>query len=632
MNENIVNEKISYWQDIWSHLIDNFNKNSFGLELANPHLILLDIIDEIKYNQFRNKLNKKYFYTQLKYFFENDQVIANYYKSDFIVLKRDFDKSDNKYIQNLCVEILKNFKNGDYFNKSFQYLHDILLNPSWRDGDEDKINDISQSLVVEFIIKGFSLQITGKFVLNIFDNYSFTNKGIIYSNFPHNIDSKTFYVKGNFDRESYSEAVKEKIDSLNISDRLVGIKSYFDQDHKECFFIYNISGLKGDIDITLGDVNFYSPNVKKYIKRSLFGTLITEEATKIEGEACLLNCAVRMKHLDTEITKLEAMEKIEKALSLINLYFPTKEKIQILTEKYFIVDLEGVEIGRGHSTKKSTLYKWETSLELNPNVLEDVFEKRLIGAESDFIFTPSYKRNEIEKKITNSVMWYRKAKETNRDEDKLLNYWISIENIMNFKNDNNSNTFKNAKKYLPFLRVYDFARRLGWDLYDFIWSKSRNKENIPHEILEKCNLNTDTGLIHIKPLIQNLELLENAVNTKSIIGKIKSVRRFYNDNKYAKEKIEQQIQKVENDVILIYRLRNQIVHDAEFNSQVLPYYIQKAEELAKDLLKEIIHKYKVENIDNIEDILIYYKIRLNRTLLKLEQDDSYSLIDDEFLL
>lgn len=630
-NESIISEKISYWQYIWTDLIENFNKNNYGLELVNPGLILMDIIIEIEYNQFRNKANKKYFYDQLDYFFKNDLVIINHYRSDFIILKRDFYKKDNNtYIHNLCLEILRKFKNGDYFNKAFQFLRDILLNPSWANDDEENIRNISQSVIVEFVIKGYSFTTIKKFVSDIFDDYSFTKGGLIYSNFPHCIDPKSFYAKGNLDQQSYNEAVIKKIDSLTISDRIAGLINYFNKEYKECFFIFFISGLKGDIDITLGDVNFYSPNVKKYIKKSRFGTKKESEAINIEGEECLLNCAVKIRHLDIEITKSNAIEKIEKGLSLMHLYLPIKKNIQILKEKYFIVNLDGELIGKGVSTENSDFYKWMTSYNLNTKELEYLFNNRLIGSESDFIFTPSDNKKDIEQKIIDSTLWYRKAKETNRGEDKLLNYWICIENIMNFKSFAKSESYENAKEFLPYLRVYDYASRLARDLYDFIRKKIMLKENIPDEILEKCNLNTEQGLIDLKPFIQNLDLLENSINSRAIRRQIKFVRRFFNDNKYAKHKIMEEINKVETDILLIYRLRNQIVHNAGINSKVLPYYIQKAENLAKDLLKEIIHKYKLEKMDNIEDILIEYKIKLNRTLSRLEQGEIISVLDCEF--
>ena len=61
------NEKINFWVDLWSNIIENFLKKSFGLNLYSPHILIEDIITEITENSFKNPDNKKYFYNKLNY-------------------------------------------------------------------------------------------------------------------------------------------------------------------------------------------------------------------------------------------------------------------------------------------------------------------------------------------------------------------------------------------------------------------------------------------------------------------------------------------------------------------------------------------------------------------------------------
>lgn len=46
-----INEKIEYWIDVWNDLITHFTKTHYGLELANPHVALIVLIDEIEHNE-----------------------------------------------------------------------------------------------------------------------------------------------------------------------------------------------------------------------------------------------------------------------------------------------------------------------------------------------------------------------------------------------------------------------------------------------------------------------------------------------------------------------------------------------------------------------------------------------------
>ena len=78
--EGEINDKIKYWVDLWEDLIENFNNDSYGLNLVNPHLILMDIIDEIKFNRLKNSKNKEYFLKTLGVMLKSDPVIKNSFK------------------------------------------------------------------------------------------------------------------------------------------------------------------------------------------------------------------------------------------------------------------------------------------------------------------------------------------------------------------------------------------------------------------------------------------------------------------------------------------------------------------------------------------------------------------------
>lgn len=148
--------KIKFWIELWEDLIKNFLKRSFGLTLYSPHILIEDIIVEIEENQFRNKENKKYFYSKLSHFLKNDEVIQNNFKSEFTLLRKDFNSDKTNYILALSKKINGSFKKGIYFKKTLALTEEILLQDKELDIEfVNKINYYSQSLIVELITKSF---------------------------------------------------------------------------------------------------------------------------------------------------------------------------------------------------------------------------------------------------------------------------------------------------------------------------------------------------------------------------------------------------------------------------------------------------------------------------------------------
>ena len=215
--EGEINDKIKYWVDLWEDLIENFNNDSYGLNLVNPHLILMDIIDEIKFNRLKNSKNKEYFLKTLGVMLKSDPVIKNSFKSDFTLIIKELQSNRLEYFLQLCEDIVKLFQEGLYFNKSFDELKKILLNSKMEKEDEKNISIISQNLIVEFTLIGYSLDEIKKFPSYIFDKYDIIEGGegeLLSTKFPIKIKSEDFKEGDDFNLINYNEAFKTEINSL----------------------------------------------------------------------------------------------------------------------------------------------------------------------------------------------------------------------------------------------------------------------------------------------------------------------------------------------------------------------------------------------------------------------------------
>lgn len=361
------------------------------------------------------------------------------------------------------------------------------------------------------------------------------------------------------------------------------------------------------------------------------------------------------------------MQAVEKALDVIRCYckaldsefrfqtpiseikFKTQEsKFRIALEHYLIVDSEGKEL---YETSTSSLSKWYGALDFEAENFEDIITTEILRKIEDFLFSAQEELSDIEIKIINSLRWYRKGEETNIPGDKLLDYWIVIENFVNFRTSSDSiilqkgkkeNTHKKenicflAKEFIAAIESLDFVYETGLKLFHDIknlinsYFDGRQLLCLPKALIELCTLNSASGEENLQSFISNLPKLRDSVKRKIIKDKIASMEKFYSDGQFAKEQIQHQINLVKDDILLIYRYRNRIVHNAHFDNTVLPYYIQKARKYSGDLLREIIRRLATVKGESIEEILLKSYVRMNRLMQKLEQSKQVDLLNLDF--
>ena len=91
--------------------------------------------------------------------------------------------------------------------------------------------------------------------------------------------------------------------------------------------------------------------------------------------------------------------------------------------------------------------------------------------------------------------------------------------------------------------------------------------------------------------------MAKAVDRAIIREKIEDTLGFYADTTFAKKLIESYLKEIKNDVLLLYRYRNKIVHNAHYDNTILPYYVEKIRRYAGDLLRTVIERYSGNNGD-----------------------------------
>jgi len=604
MSNNIDN-RIEFWIDLWEDLISNFLKNSYGLSLYSPHILIEDIITEIEENSFQNSDNKKYFLNKISFYLKNDIVVKKNFSSHFKILLTIFNSDRNNYILEISKKLKNEFLDGTYFNSCVE-----LLNSELNHNEEitlsfiNSITYLSQNIIVEYIKKGYVLDDIKKFAMEIFSEYKIT-QDVISTKYPHNLNSENYIFKnGLFNHKKYNQDLSHLIDNLSTKDRVNALLYYYYKEKEIVNYIFIVSGLKGSINLEIGETTLYTLDKKRFITNP--DHYKYENLYKDEDEEKFIQASVEINdYLLPKSSLINALTKLENTIDLISCYFKKNTEIEIYTSDYLIVKQGEYLFSSWGLNKKDNHIKYRDSLDLND------FEKDLKGL-NDFSFLWSNKNiNEKAKsKLLNAIHWYSKAEQSVKQEDKMLNYWIAIENLFNLEfdikkdvlNDEKKGKIHLIKEIISSTQILKYVYHYGWELYRHYELQVKNDFNsekkIPKELITEANLNVNFGgKIYLEKFINSLQEIKKYEKDLFMQQKIDNVINFYNDPKFTKKKIEENTKLIQEDILMIYRFRNLIVHNAHFDNALLRYFVWKVRDYSGNLIRELISELSKKDIE-----------------------------------
>lgn len=592
-----TNEKINFWIDLWSNIIENFLKKSFGLNLYSPHILIEDVITEITENSFKNPDNKKYFYDKLNYYFNNDKVIKKRFISSFKLLRNVFNTERHEMVLEISKNIKQKFEQGIYFNENIILLKELLLSDVEIDRKViSEINYISECIIVEYLKKGYVLKEIKHFPKYIFDDYKIIGNSneIIVTNYPHKIQKEDC-------KENYFNIIKQFFDTLTIENRIDSLASFFYKETEEVYYLFVVKGLKGEVELTIGDVTFYSTNKKRFIKEGFHDEEDLQNSYENSKEK-FIQAAVKINSLSPISSLDNAINILENTIDLIRCYFNVKTRVEIETSNY-IVCKNGKSINSSWGVSfNDEFWQFQESLNLK------IFESDLTELNNyNFILLERKNEKNAISKLAYAVHWYSKAENSVKQEDKMLNYWIAIENLFNLEyNILDDIIEKKQKKKIDLIQeiissieAKYFYYSYGWEMFNHYKLLAKNDVvnksaiNLPLEIIEKANLIVRAGeKNYLKKFIDSINDIVKYETNPFFIEKLKDVSQFYSNKDYAKKKIKEQIENIQNDILMIYRFRNLIVHNAHFDNSLLPYYVWKIKSYSNSLITKLMDDYK----------------------------------------
>ncbi|SNR37774.1 HEPN domain-containing protein [Flavobacterium sp. ov086] len=612
-------QRINFWTELWQDLIKNFlKKSAFGLNLYSPHILVEDIIVEIEENHFQNLDNKKFLYNRLNFFIDNDQVIKKEMRSKFNIVRKNFEPPKFNYLLEALNDIRNNFESGFYFDKSLILLVDSLIL------EEEITNDfiksckyLSEVLIIEFIKRNYSLDDIKKFAEYIFDEYEYENsdKIRVFTNFPHGIDYENYWIaEDEVDPKFYAE-VRDLMDTLTSRERLLSLSNLYYKKTEKVYYIFIVEGLKGDTVVEIGGVTFYSLNSKRFTNMPDNPTEDYENLQQDREEIDrFLQAAVEVDYLKPRSSLKQAINKMENSLDLISCYYNNNTALEIDISNYVIVKDNSWKYFGSGTDKRQVFSKHLEALDLTTvKIFDELIDKGILWVENS--------NNKAVWKIKNALHWYRKAQESRKDEDKLLNFWISIENLFFEKEilsdvlkKNKNSKFHIIQEIIASNQIFAFIYNYGWDLYRHYNNQVNHafykpKLSLPNELIQKAQLNKKKGeKIYLEEFINSLEEIKIYEINPFFLEEIEKTLKFYKDIKTTKKIIQEQIEQIQNDILMIYRLRNLVVHNAHFDNSLLEYHVWKIEQFSGNFLRSVIRN--LEEDRSLSDIIL--KIHFKR--------------------
>lgn len=608
-----MNDSIKYWIEYWEDLFSGIESDRFAFKMMNPRIVLKELEEEIEFNKLANKNNRDFLYSKINHYFEHDLPSQKCLIPLYKLIRGEFQNPRHTYLSQLCKNALKIFDRLEYFNSCISCLEELLLSNSPSENNKENIHFVTQDIIVELTVMGHTKIFIQGIPKILFSEYQMIN-GRIITGFPTEIP----FPKQKNDSKSlskYNDAVKLFMEKLTDKKRIQAIKNIVKQKKQKLTYIFQVKGLRGDVDFKIDQVLFYSPRIRKLVSDSDYWS----EEFFHSKKNVFLNAAVTIEIHEVDAGFSQARELVSKALNVLRFYWRCKIPYEI-SLSYLVLDGKGrpVSVRSTRDDDTSDHWIWHKSFDIKDDLLStDTKEfEQLKG----LLKTNSTSR--IERKILSSLHWFRKADEAEPQTDSLLWYWICIENLFTKEFGNVSNWLLESKmrekpfeislEILPRKRTISLAYHIGWNVYNkvnSVVSKIMRLPNdslkLPQSLIEKANLSRAHGKkINLSNFIKALPEIKKYIKGELLLDQINDVSMFYSEKEYTVKVLNEEIKDAKSEVVMLYRMRNKIVHNANYDNFLLPYFISSANQFSGDLLNRVLELHYKEGILRLEEIML----------------------------
>lgn len=585
----------SYWQHYWGRCIDRLtDKDNVSFKIVGPRLLLNDLIDELEGHGLASKDNICFFKSQVLSLDKTDEVFhAICHPLTTSLLQKLGDRINREACILLCKKALGALVEKQYFSRLVDWLAKFIDEaPESNFDSRKKINDITHLVIAEYVAEGF--------VLDEIKNYSTDVPGVLRVEDGDVIEAPEEFEtikKSDFSSETeYYAAVAQLIGERDVYKCLDVLKYYYSLVPRKAYFIVRLIGLKGQIDDYIGDINIYSPKIKRYIKDDSF----ISDIEKLPEGRDWVNAAIPVDFVSFERAKASAIKKMEEVLDVLMLTYRTNTPISIATNHFSVV-AEDHEIACSNSVHGNdpTMASRDEGL----SYFESLDLSEVKGDDFKFL-TDKHRVLEVGQgalkiRLKNAAHWYSKAVTSEKDVDVLLFSWFAIEGLLKVETRTQSQMIDHSKEENPLKVIQEFVSSilcrqhfhnyLRGTYWDFLIKTDRwnNYYDISEDVISWAALNLKAG-DHFQDgaFLNAIPELIACINDDIVKDELTLLNDFYQDDKGLKIMASQ----IKEDLLMIYRLRNMIAHNAVLSCVNIAYYAREATYIAQRVIRYVIDK------------------------------------------
>ena len=601
----------SYWQHYWRHCIDELtDKDNVSFRIVGPRMLLKDLIEELEGHGLSNQDNISYFKAQIGQLDKDDVVFHSLCHPITVCLLQRLSCKVNKDSSILlCKKILNTIVVKRYFTLIVDWLAKTIDETSENNIDSrKKINDVTHLVIAEYIAEGFVLGELKKYATDI-PGLAIAEGGIVMAAPPVYESLK----QSDYSSEvEYYAAISNWVKKRDVYKCLDVLKYHYYDTPTNAFFIVRLNGLKGQIDDFIGDINIYSPKKKRYIT----GEYSLSDIESVVQGRDYVNAAIPIDFCGIDRAKEYAKKKLEEVLDLLMLTYQTKLPITVATNLYAVVS-DGNEISMSVSNRgndptmasRDEMMRYLDALDLN-DVKGEGF--KFLTNKHEVL---EFGRGGLKIRLKNAAHWYTKAIAAEKDVDVLLYSWFAIEGLLKVDgktqsemvdSSNDANSLNVIQEFVTSILGKQYFYGYLRDIYvDFLYKTNQcnNYYDVSKDVISKAGLNLKTG-DHYRDgdFLNEIPAIIDCINDDIVKDKLSVLQNFYQNDGGVRE----YARKIRNDLLMIYRLRNMIVHNAALSCVNIAFFAREAMFIALRVIWYVIEKAGKDKC--IEEIVLGAKV------------------------
>ena len=601
---------LKFWLEYWDSRIKELcDLDDYGIQLESPHFLLLEIISEIDHNDFGNRDNRNLFKDLLGRALKQDNAFAELYRVEIGIALQNWDNSP-LVVKTILDKILLSMNEFHYLTRIADNLQNLLESKQdLLESNKDKICLYTDLFIQEIVCLGINIEDIPELI---------KEDGVLISDLSNVVicgDSYYELNKSDYNsEEEYHNAVIARYKSRSAKEYIDNILTHFHKEAKNGHVIFRLLGVKGSISYHFQDVHLYSIDKTTYLPK--------ESINEIEkpSSSQYVNVAVEVKHRFFNTSINYATQRVESLLDYLSFNIRSKDKLSI-SKQFTAIVVDGQVCGSRHSVEDDInhmrQYRDLMAFDLTSHG-DDINDWLKEFTEKSDISNNTFK------KISKSTHWYRKAKCATKFEDKLLYSWIALESILKVSDSIRANISPKDSSIINVAKVicsnvmtinkfYLYANNIYSHLI-MLTQQFNNYYGFKSETIEAAKLNIQPGeIVELEKFFKELPKLIAEINDEIFKRELIALKDFYEDSKCIKD--FKQI--VSNDVTLIYRLRNMIVHNAVCPEFIIKLYAHKAQFITGSLIQAVRYYYNKYGMD------------INKALLKIHSD--YQMLENNIL-